>query len=160
MANTTFSLGGLAGDPRFDFISHFAGSTDHLENNNFDYTDSPYTSSNFSTTYMDISTYMENYNSNQNLKLLSLNIQSLPAKFNELNSLIISLLDKNCAPDVIALQEIWQVLDASHFPLPGYLPLIFTTRSKGTRGGCGHLLKKWYFLQNSQRKVNIYRKTF
>jgi hypothetical protein len=104
-------------------------------NTNSDYIDSPYSNSNFSTTYIDTTTYIDKFSQNSNLKFLTLNIQSLPAKFNELNSLIISLLDKNCAPDIIALQEIWQVLDASHFPLPGYQPLLFTARSNGQGGG-------------------------
>jgi len=85
-ANHTFHLGDLAGDPNFDFINNFAAAADPVDSNtNSDYIDSPYSNSNFSTTYIDTTTYIDKFSQNSNLKFLTLNIQSLPAKFNELN---------------------------------------------------------------------------
>jgi hypothetical protein len=134
MANPSFDLGDLVNNPNFNFINHFANQPDQ-DDSPFDFSDSPYTTSTFDTQFIDSSTFISTYKTNNNLKLLSLNIQSLPAKYNELRSFIISLSTNNCAPEIIALQEIWQVIDASHFPLPGYQPLLFTTRSKGQGGG-------------------------
>ena len=134
MANPSFDLGDLVNNPNFNFINHFANQPDQ-DDSPFDFSDSPYTTSTFDTQFIDSSTFISTYKTNNNLKLLSLNIQSLPAKYNELRSFIISLSTNNCAPEIIALQEIWQVIDASHFPLPGYQPLLFTTRSKGQQTG-------------------------
>ena len=144
-ANTTFDLGSLVSNPNFDFINSFTVNPDSdLPPNhpNSDFTSNPYTESTFSTTYIDPSDYSKTYNSNSNLKLMTLNIQSLQSKYSELRDLILTFNNGDCLPDVLALQEIWQVDDADHFPLPGYQPLIFKTRSTGGRGGGRHLSKK------------------
>ena len=49
---------------------------------------------------------------------MSLNIQSLPSKFIEFNDMISNLNVKKCSPDVIALQEIWQIQDPAFFHSP------------------------------------------
>ena len=56
--------------------------------------------------------------------VLSINIQSLPAKFVELSE---TMCDFVTSPDIICLQETWQVADNSFFPLQNYhtLKLIY-----------------------------------
>ena len=66
---------------------------------------------------------------------MSLNIQSLSAKYSVFRDLILELGASSCLPDVICLQEVWTVVDADLFPLPGYQPLIFKTRATGQGGG-------------------------
>jgi exonuclease III len=78
---------------------------------------------------------------------LSLNIQSIAAKFNELNELINLFESKNCLPDIILLQETWKIVDASLFNLNNYHPLIFKCRSSAQGGGVGIYVKKEYKFQ-------------
>ena len=40
-----------------------------------------------------------------------------------------------CAPDVIALQEIWQIQDPAFFPLPNYNLIEFKCRRNNVQGG-------------------------
>ena len=57
-----------------------------------------------------------------------------------------------CAPDVIALQEIWQIQDPAFFPLPNYNLIEFKCcRNKVQGGGVG------LFFKNSVR-YNILEK--
>ena len=41
----------------------------------------------------------------------------------------------NSAPDIIALQEIWQFSPDASFPLPGYQPLFYKQRRNNVQGG-------------------------
>jgi hypothetical protein len=94
-SNSIFSMDNLTYNPDFDFISKINNVDDNLiensnPNNFFDTNDldSPYLPSNFKCTYLDpleTCTYLCNDN---RISLMSINIQSLPAKFNELNELI------------------------------------------------------------------------
>jgi endonuclease/exonuclease/phosphatase (EEP) superfamily protein YafD len=71
------------------------------------------------------------------VSILSLNIQSLSAKFKEFKELIELLESKNCSPDIILLQEIWQISNDKLFCLPNYHPLIYKCRSNAKGGGVG-----------------------
>ena len=51
----------------------------------------------------------------KNFSFMSLNIQSLTSKFIEFNDMISNLNVNKCSPDVIALQEIWQIQDPAFF---------------------------------------------
>lgn len=73
---------------------------------------------------------------------MTLNIQSLSAKFTEFSCLINLLSDNHCSPDFICLQEIWGIHDPSLFYLPNYQDLLFTQRSDGRGGGVGIYVKK------------------
>jgi exonuclease III len=78
------------------------------------------------------------------ISALSINIQSLPAKFNELKELIDLFDSKKCLPDVILLQEIWHIADPNLFMLNYYHPLIFKCRAKAQGGGVGMYIKNDY----------------
>jgi hypothetical protein len=126
-------------DPNFDFLQFFASNSNDTEPNPFfndlDNQDSPYLSSKFSTTYMDSLSFSTKFSCSSKISFLTLNIQSLPAKYNELCELITLLSSKNCAPSAICLQEIWNVNDPNQFPLPGYQPLIYNSRTLSQGGG-------------------------
>jgi exonuclease III len=66
---------------------------------------------------------------------MSFNIQSLPAKFHELKELIHMLSSSKCSPDVICLQEIWQIHENMDFSLPGYSKLEYKIRNNNVQGG-------------------------
>jgi hypothetical protein len=76
------------------------------------------------------------------MSILSLKIQSLPAKFEALKELITELTQNKCQPDIICLQEIWTVLDAKFFPSDGYQSLIFKSRLYSQGGGIGNY-QRW-----------------
>ena len=74
---------------------------------------------------------------------MSLNIQSLPAKYTEFNELICNLNVNCCAPDIIALQEIWQIQDPAIFPMPNYNLIEYKCRCNNVQGGgVGFYFKK------------------
>jgi exonuclease III len=144
-SHSSFNLDDLVRDPSFNFLFKLnCGDDPNEQNHDFlstDLNDSPYARSSFHTNYYDVSQFSEKFCNNNKLSLLSLNIQSLPAKFEAFKELIMDLTLKNCTPDVICLQETWNVIDANLFALPGYQPLLFTNRSSSQGGGVGIYLK-------------------
>jgi len=143
MANPTpphFDLPSLVNNPNFNFInSVLAGEDGDPLPSAGTFSDSPYSHSTFNTYYVDTLSLIDKIQNNPNLSILSLNIQSLPAKFLIFRDLILQLSSSNCSPDVICLQEVWNVMDPSLFPLPGYQNLVTKTRSHGQGGGGGDL---------------------
>ena len=74
---------------------------------------------------------------------MSFNIQSLPSKFNEFQELIQNFQINKCEPDIICLQEIWQIVHLSAFSLDDYNPIEYKLRSNSTQGGgVGIYIKK------------------
>jgi hypothetical protein len=67
---------------------------------------------------------------------LSINIQSLQSKFEQLRSEIDECVSKNKSIDVIALQEIWDVSHPELFVIPGYKSLICKKTSWYARRWC------------------------
>jgi hypothetical protein len=143
MANN-FSLDNLATDPNFDLIQVFKNNSTDDSNMffNLDNSDSPYSSSNFNCKYYDIDSACTKLNDDKRISIISINIQSLSAKYCELLELVNIFSEKNCCPDFILLQEIWQVTDPKIFSLPNYQPLIFKCRERGQGGGVGIFVKK------------------
>jgi len=88
---------------------------------------SPYSDSTFQTSYIDLHSLSNIIKNNNNISILSLSIQSLAAKYSGLKDLISLHSPSNSCPDILCLQEVWSVMDADQFPLPGYQPLSFTT---------------------------------
>ena len=99
------------------------------------FNDSPYDTTDISCEFIDPSSYASSFKNLKDLSILSLNIQSLAAKFSEFKDLICLFIDSNCAPDVICLQEIWQISPHADFSLPGYASLVYKTRANNVQGG-------------------------
>ena len=72
---------------------------------------------------------------------MCINIQSLPAKFNEFTDLISQLSSANCCPDIICLQEIWQLKDPDMFNIAGYTFFSLLRNSNVQGGGVGIYVK-------------------
>ena len=124
-------------DPRYDFLNFFTSEDEDdsvpdsfFINNHC----SPYSNLNLSCTYLELENISDLNNSKFNV--LSLNIQSLPAKFMEFTDLISQFLCADLCPDVICLQETWNIIDNSAFPLSNYHTLETNLRH-GARGGGG-----------------------
>ena len=66
---------------------------------------------------------------------MSFNIQSLPSKFNEFQELIQNFQINKCEPDLICLQEIWQLANSSALSLDDYNPIVYKLRGNSTQGG-------------------------
>ena len=76
------------------------------DSNNFEFSDSPYDNPTISCTYIDENKFVSCPGSPNDLTIISVNIQSLSAKFSELSQFINNLNSHNAAPDVICLQEL------------------------------------------------------
>ena len=92
----------------------------------------PYSNINLNCAYTEAEK-LKNFDSSKFI-VMSLNIQSLPAKFNEFSELLTEFPDFDSSPEVICLQETWHVPDNSMFPLNFYHPLQ-TNLGQGARGG-------------------------
>ncbi len=133
MANNNFSLNSLSANPNFNFLNTILDQDDN--DCDFEFNDSPYQTTDILCEYIDPVSYASTFKNLSDVSILSLNVQSLSAKFPELKELISSLLTFNCAPDVICLQEIWQITVHADFSLPGYSTLEYKTRSNIVQGG-------------------------
>jgi len=142
MARRGVGIDDVCADMQYDFLSFFNDINDEdsvpdsfFINNHC----SPYSNLNLNCKYID-STEFSSIKSNK-FTTLSLNIQSLSSKFNELSEFINELSNTNSSPDVICLQETWNVLDGSLFPLNDYQQLIFNNRNNSRGGGVGIYVK-------------------
>ena len=133
MDNNIFSINNLSVNPDFDFLNTLLNQ-DGTDNED-DFSESPYVSTNISCTYIDPIDYSNSFKNLKNISILSLNIQSLSAKFSDLKELIYILSCSNCSPDIICLQEIWQINSEADFSIPGYSNLVYKTRSNNVQGG-------------------------
>jgi Reverse transcriptase (RNA-dependent DNA polymerase)/Endonuclease/Exonuclease/phosphatase family len=147
------SLVDLASLPTFDFLNNLT-----TNESDFDFTDSPYDVNTFNCLYKDEYDFHATYNSCKNLSMMSLNIQSLNAKYADFLLMINLLNSNNCSPDIICLQEVWQIPDSVDFSLPGYHPLVFTQRRSTHGGGVGIFVKNFFkFSVLHQKSVFIER---
>jgi len=132
--NGNFDIPSLLSNNNYNLSNILSGSA---AENIFFGTDpeSPYDLNNFDCQYCNT----ENYIKNESSSIMSINIQSLPAKFKDLCEFILSL--KNKSPEIILLQEIWRFPDLANFKLPGYQPLQFKQRTNCQGGGVGIFVK-------------------
>ena len=91
---------------------------------------------------MDELEFVKSYSNHSNFLFYSLNIQSLPAKYNEFSEHVNTLCMNNCGPDIICLQETWRIQDSSHFILREYSELHVKSRFNKQGGGVGLFFKK------------------
>jgi hypothetical protein len=120
--NNDFNLGSLIDNPNFDFIKILSSNLDNDNDNESlpfiisDDIDSPYNNSVFNCNYVDHLSICTSY-LNNSVNIMSLNVQSLPAKFSELKDLLNHFSTNNFLPEIILLQEIWQITDPIFFNL-------------------------------------------
>jgi hypothetical protein len=90
---------------------------------------------------MDETQFAQRFKSTDKFSFMSLNVQSLPAKYTELYESISFLNNNHCAPDIICLQETWKVQDSALFSLPCYHLPIIKQRNSCNGGGVGLYIK-------------------
>ncbi len=129
-------------DPNFNFLSNFtAEADDESIHSNCTLNMSPYNELNIECSYVDVE-QLPNLVKKDDFSVVSLNIQSLPAKFNELLDWTANMEKIGCSPDIICLQEVWQINDPSLFNITGYQPLISKSRTNFRGGGVGIYIKE------------------
>ena len=101
---------------------------------------SPYSNINLNCSYTEIAD-LKSLDPDK-FTVLSLNIQSLPAKFNEFSELISEFPSFDLCPEIICLQETWNIIDNSMFPLINYHPLLTNLRRSARGGGVGIYIKE------------------
>ena len=134
-------LDSVQSDPRFNFLNFFNSEEeeDSVPDSFFiNGQCSPYTDFNINCSYLDVGKIKDL--DSKKFTVLSLNIQSLPAKFLEFSDLIGDFSNGDSCPDVICLQETWKISDNSLFPLNNYHALELNQRHT-LRGGGRHLCK-------------------
>ena len=117
--------------PNFDFLSSFENESNE---------DSPYSNLEIDCKYLSETQFIQIYNGkqpNKSLSFLSLNCQGLNSKFSEINEFNNNLKSKGLSFDILFLQEIHKIEDASVFNLHGYSELNFTQRIHRKGGGVG-----------------------
>ena len=96
--------------------------------------DDPYFGVNLSSCYHTSSSLADLCNNEKSPIYLSINIQSLLSKYEQLVLEMAELEEKNIVVDAIAIQETWDVKYTDLVPLHGFNPLIYKRR-RGMRGG-------------------------
>jgi hypothetical protein len=125
-------------DPNeLDFLNNDL-SLDFLHTYYTKYTDAepetdPYASRAINSMYYNMSSLSQLQNADSPL-YISLNIQSLNSKFEQLKEQILNLVNSNVKIDVISLQETWELRYPDTLKIPGFQEIIFKSRL-GMRGG-------------------------
>ena len=132
-----FLLDNLANCNKFDFLHVL----ENKASDEFEFNDSPYSNINLNCTYVDETTFNSKFSNTNHPSLMSINIQSLTAKFSELSQMIYVMSQSNTHPDIICLRELWQFPDNLLFDLPGYHPLVYNLRKNAQGGGVGIFIR-------------------
>ena len=154
-----FSLGNISSNPQFDFLNNLnVLNNDQSEAFNFlntDDSDSPYNLSTFHCNYYDEIEYCKTFKSEKRLSIMSLNVQSLSAKFSDLKDFLELLSCNDSSPDIICIQETWNILDCNMFLIAGYQPPIFKCRNLSHGGGVGLYFKDGLKFQLKPQSIFI-----
>lgn len=126
MINNQDLLNVLNSNTNFNLFKLFEQSTSEFNN--------PYDGIEISCEYFESNNLFSEFKNDNNIKLLSWNICSLNAKFNDFKDYVNVLCENEVTFDIIAIQEAWQIKDENLLKLPNY-NLIYKTRGKGKRGG-------------------------
>jgi exonuclease III len=93
----------------------------------------PYVNVNVVSKYYDMYNLSLDVNLSKSPIFLSVNIQSLNSKYEDLRHQLFELCNKNITVDVVALQEIWEIFCPDSVSIPGY-QFVYKMR-QGMRGG-------------------------
>ncbi len=124
MNNTSLVELELNNNPDLDFFTKFKQNPDIV----------PFVEYSLDCKYYDENCFISEYKNNGNQIVLSINIQSLASKFDELLNIIDKFESKGVNIAIIALQEVWLIPENSHFYIKGF-NFVSKTRQKGRGGG-------------------------
>jgi len=116
--------------------------------------------SNLSSEYYDVNSFTDKFSNSNEPLFISVNIQSLNSKFNELKLFINDLNVKGVYIDLIILQETWAICNDDLLQIDGYQNVIFKSRVNMRGGGVGIYVKKGLSFK-IRNDLNLFRvKTF
>lgn len=124
----------------FELNSNFFSILNN-ETNSDEFLFNPYDNIDVKCQYFDTDKIINHLNSKKGLKIVSLNIQSLQAKFIDLQEFIDEFWRQNCYLDIICLCETWNIKNEDYIQLKGY-DFVYKCRSKSNGGGIGIYVKK------------------
>ena len=124
-------------NPDLDFLHVFNNSLD----NNADF-DNPYLTIQIDGKFHETSSILQIQNILDCPVYISLNVQSLNSKFENLCNFINDLLEQNVNIEIIAIQECWQIEFPELLVISGYHPFIFKQREGMRGGGVGFYIKE------------------
>ena len=131
-----FSLNNLSNNPNFNFLNSLKKHADEDENiPDFTFNNSPYENTLFLCEYSSEIDILKKFKNQNKPSVLSINIQSLQAKFNSLCTFINNMQVNSCEPDIICLQEIWKIPGSEFFIIDGYHPIVYKSRHSNMHGG-------------------------
>jgi hypothetical protein len=104
--------------------------------------DNPYLGVTLSSKFYDIDSLSNAEFISNNSIFLSINIQSLQSKYDQLLFELNQMESKGINVDILALQEIWDIRYPDLLSIPGFKPLIFKKRHGMRGGGVGFYIKE------------------
>ena len=94
------------------------------------------------SSYFDLDAFKLRCRSENNPIILSLNVQSLLSKLNELNIFLNELSSNDIHVNVIAIQETWAVPYPDSVVLPGFQKIALKCRRNSRGGGVGFFIRE------------------
>ncbi len=144
MDKSPLSLDEISNSQDYNFLEQLSNADFfNLRHEDTNFNDSPYSNIDVQCKYYDETQYTSIFNNVNAFTYMSFNIQSLTSKFLQFQEMIQILIDHNCAPDIILLQEIWKNPDPTLFNLKDY-SFISKSRSTAQGGGVGIYIKSTY----------------
>ena len=129
------SIFDIQNDNNFNFFSKF--EQDDSFNIN------PYDDLNVLCQYSSINETIKKLKNKKGLKIISWNIRSLQANFNQFKELIDLFHSEECFLDIICLTEIWNLKDTDFYNLEHY-NFVSKMRRQSTGGGVAYYIKKGF----------------
>ena len=133
------SISANQGAPYMENIAKF----NFINTSQCDLVEEFYIENNISCSYYDEDIFCKKEQIKKQFLCVSLNIQSIAAKFNEFQIFLNHMFSQRVFPDVIAIQETWSIHHSGDFKIDGY-NLFTKTRTNGRGGGVGIYVKQKY----------------
>ena len=149
----TATLVSLNGDPRYelsDALNIYLGND--IETN-------PYLAKDIKSSFTDFNEFSKLYKNSKTPIILSLNIQSLNSKFNELKTLLLLLSNQKTNVVAIALQEIWQIPHADVLNIPNFT-FVYKQRTINRGGGVAFFIHNDYSFKILDEHTIMHEKFF
>jgi hypothetical protein len=107
----------------------------------FDLDNDPYSNVEINSKYYDMYSIPDDTDNHNAPLFISINIQRLNSKYEELRNQIVELSSKNISVDVIAIQETWEICLPEALTIPGFQPILYKTPTRMRGGGVGFYVR-------------------
>jgi hypothetical protein len=100
----------------------------------------PVLTNNINSLFYDADSFINKFSNVKSPVIISINVQSLNAKHDNLKQLLVRMSKKNVQVDVVVLQETWNVKHCNLLTIPGF-NLCYKNRNIGRGGGVGFYIR-------------------